>query len=481
LGNDLIRNQPNETIRILNAMNARIGILFVLPVLVACMNFLVLVHVPAQTFTNLHSFGGANGEANPFAGLTISGNRLFGTTVANGNGGSVFAINTDGSGFTNLQAFDINIFGDGFNPISGVTLSGNTLYGTTLEGGSSLSGTVFAINTNGTQFTYLYNLNGGNDGFYPRGRLVLSGNTLYGTTANGGPNGNYGTIFAFNIASISFSNLHSFTATSGGYTKGTNSDGANPDAGPILSGNILYGTTVYGGNYGYGTIYAINTDSTGFTNLHSFTGGSDGAYPQGGLILSSNILYGTAQAGGTNGNGTVFAVNTNGTSFKTLYAFTATDGNGDNSDGARPYSALILSGNTLYGTTPFGGANAYGTVFAINTDGTGFTNLYSFTGGSDGGNPWGSLVLSGNTLYGTANVGGTIGYYGTVFGLSLPLPQLTISPSGTNVVLTWPPNVTGFVLQTSTNLSSPVWVTLIGQNAVTNSITDVQRFYRLRQ
>jgi uncharacterized repeat protein (TIGR03803 family) len=448
--------------------------------LIVCIDFLVLVHVQAQTFTILHSFGGANGEANPFAGLTISGNRLFGTTIDGGNGGAIFAVNTDGSGFTNLQVFDINIFGDGFNPRSGLILSDNTLYGQTEEGGSSLSGTLFAINTNGKKFTYLYNLNGGNDGFYPRGRLVLSGNTLYGTTANGGPNGDYGTIFTFNIASISFSNLYSFTATSGGYAKGTNGDGANPDAGPILSGNTLYGTTKYGGNYGYGTIYAINTDGTAFSNLHSFTGGNDGAIPQAGLILSGNTLYGTAQVGGTNGNGTVFAVNTNGTSFKTLHAFTAIVANRTNSDGAQPYSALILSGDTLYGTAPFGGAYDYGTVFALNTDGTGFTNLYSFTGGGDGGLPWGSLVLSGNTLYGTAIIGG-LNSYGTVFGLSLPLPQLTMSLSGTNIILAWPPNVTGFSLQSTTNLASPIWSTVNGQSPVTNSITDGQRFYRLSQ
>ena len=52
---------------------------------------------------------------------------------------------------------------------------------------------------------------------------------------------------------------------------------------------------------------------------------SDGAIPEAGLILSGNTLYGTTYWGGTNGNGTVFAVNTNGTGFTTLYSFTATD------------------------------------------------------------------------------------------------------------------------------------------------------------
>ena len=87
-----------------------------------------------------------------------------------------------------------------------------------------------------------------------------------------------------------------------------------------------------------------------FTNLHSFIGQpSDGDFPDAGLILSGNTLYGTASGGGSSGNGTVFAVNTDGTSFTTLYSFTALV-SGTNSDGAGPVAGLILSGNTLYGT-----------------------------------------------------------------------------------------------------------------------------------
>ena len=69
-------------------------------------------------------------------------------------------------------------------------------------------------------------------------------------------------------------------------------------AGLILSGNTLYGTAVYGGSSGDGTVFAVNTDGTGFTTLHNFTatvyGQRDGAFPYAGLILSGNTLYGTA-------------------------------------------------------------------------------------------------------------------------------------------------------------------------------------------
>ena len=150
-----------------------------------------------------------------------------------------------------------------------------------------------------------------------------------------------------------------------------------------------------------------------FTTLHSFTGGSDGDNPYAGVILSGNTLYGTAQFGGAWNNGTVFAVNTDGTGFTTLYTFTSTSGNlATNSDGANPLGGLILSGNTLYGTASYGGAWGNGTVFAVNIDGTGFTTLHTFTatpGNVDGTSPAGGLLLSGHILYGTAQSGGTSG------------------------------------------------------------------------
>src|SRR6266446_1694376 len=116
-----------------------------------------------------------------------------------------------------------------------------------------------------------------------------------------------------------------------------------------------------------------------FTILHSFTAlngntNSDGALPQTGLILSGNALYGTASYGGSSSNGAVFTVNTDGTGFTNLHSFAALN-NSTNSDGAYPRDALILSGNTLYGTAYQGGTSGAGTVFKINTDGTGFTNL----------------------------------------------------------------------------------------------------------
>src|SRR5215470_12343831 len=81
--------------------------------------------------------------------------------------------------------------------------------------------------------------------------------------------------------------------------------------------------------------------------------------------------------------------------FSVLHTFTPASGPyGNNDDGASPSAGLILSSNTLYGTATYGGNSGWGTLFAINADGSDFTTLYHFTGGNDGGNPYSCLVLS---------------------------------------------------------------------------------------
>jgi len=157
---------------------------------------------------------------------------------------------------------------------------------------------------------------------------------------------------------------------------------------------------------------------------------------------------------------------------------------------------LRLSGDTLYGAAYLAGPLGNGTVFAVGTNGTDFTTLHSLEGVSEGALPLGGLAFSGNTLFGTASIGGAgrseNGFQGsgTVFSLTF-LPGLTITPSGTKVVLTWPAVVAGlsyvgFSLQTTTNLNSPVWTTnfsapelVNGQYTVTNPITGSHQFFRL--
>lgn len=180
-------------------------------------------------------------------------------------------------------------------------------------------------------------------------------------------------------------------------------------------------------------LVAINAEAVSFTTLKSFKSvsapawtNSEGACPRC-LAVSSNTLYGTAGYG-PGRNGTVFKINTDGMGFTNLYSFSTANGSAPtNSDGVNPVG-ILLSGNVLYGVTRTGGGEGKGTIFRVTTDGTGFTNLYNFTPisdstytNSDGVSP-GSLVLSGNTLYGTTQFGGR-GGGGTIFALTiLPAP-----------------------------------------------------------
>jgi len=473
-----------------------------LTLMLACLGFSAM-SAAAQTCTTLHAFTNSPDGANPRAGLILSGNTFYGTTVLGGSSGvgMVFRINPDGTCLTNLHSFPVVSGSKSTNKEGAyvaviLVLSGNTLYGTSYYGGTSGNGTVFRINTDGTSFTNLHNFtatsNNGSyaytnsDGAGPAGGLTISGNTLYGTTSDGGSSG-AGTVFGINTDGTGFTNLHSLIASS---------DGSGSEAGLILSGNTLYGTAGGGGFWGVGTVFRINTNGTCFTNLHSFSGiysfgNSEGSGPEGSLVFSGSTLYGTTVSGGGSGVGTVFRINNDGTCFTNLYNFTALNGN-INSDGAEPIGGFTLSGNTLYGTAYTGGSSGKGTIFAINTDGTGFTNLHSFTAtsgtksiNSDGAVPFASLLFSGNNLYGMASAGGSTGD-GALFKLSLPGPQLTLTASRTNVILAWPTNDTVFALEFTTNLVPAAWITNStvpvvngGQDVVTNAIAGTQKFYRL--
>src|SRR5439155_5620991 len=116
------------------------------------------------------------------------------------------------------------------------------------------------------------------------------------------------------------------------------------------------------------------------------------------LILSGNVLYGTANGGGRWGNGTVFALSTDGSNFATLHKFTDDNGTLMNGDGKAPL-VLISSGSALYGTTMFGGSLGFGTVFRLSADGSGFRTLHTFAFTDSYAQS--ALLVSGNTLYGT--------------------------------------------------------------------------------
>jgi uncharacterized repeat protein (TIGR03803 family) len=364
-------------------------------------------------FTLLHSFTrSATDGAYPEGSLMLSGSTLYGMTGNGGatDGGMMFKIGADGTGFSSLHSF-VGGATDGRRPSGTPVQSGSTLYGMTNSGGSNNRGTIFKIGADGTGFSLLHSFAGGTaDGGAPLGSLTLSGSDLYGMTRGGGSDSR-GTIFRIGTDGTGFSLLHSFT--------GSAADGADPLFSSLIhSGSTLYGMTEHGGSLGGGTIFKIGTDGTGFSLLHSFVfGADDGALPTASLVQSGSTLYGMTPRGGSNDNGTIFKIGTDGTGFGLLHSFLSGAADGDFPDGS-----LIVSGSTLYGMSEFGGSSDAGTIFQIGTDGTGFGLLYSFAGGaSDGELPiGGDLIQSGSTLYGMTFLGGTEDA-GTIFGLEVPL------------------------------------------------------------
>jgi uncharacterized repeat protein (TIGR03803 family) len=374
---------------------------------------LKLAPPPAPVLTLLHSFAGADG-GDPYPELTASGNTLFGTTWEGGasGDGTVFTVNTVGGGFSVLHSFNGT---DGGQITAGLLLASNTLYGAGAAGGQRDDGTLFSLATDGASFTNNHIFDGTPDGANPAGGLLLSGNILYGTTRFGGSALNYGMVFAVETNGSNFTALHVFSG----------SDGENPLGNLVLDGNVLYGTTSSGGGQNSGAIYSVQTDGSNFALLHSFSG-TDGSYPTAGLVLSGGTLYGTAEGGGNPGDGTVFSMAINGSNFTVLHNF-----NSVAQDGTQPLAALFLSGNVLYGTTTGGGMFSVGTLFSIDTDGSNYTQLYSFGegGANDGANPHAPVILVGGSLYGTTANGGSDGY-GTVFGLQLSGVAFTLEPVG---------------------------------------------------
>lgn len=316
---------------------------------------------------------------------------------------------------------NIHIFtsspGDGARPEGNLLLSGSTLYGTAGFGGTKQVGIVFSMNTDGSNFKILHNFAGETDGAVPNGDLVLSGSTLYGTTAYGGglvsetglcrSTEGCGTIFSVNTDGSDYKLLYPFPPEIGGY----------PYSGLVLSGSTLYGTASFGGPFDWGTLFSIGTDGSNFKTLHSF--GSvpyDGWDPEGVLTISADgkTLYGVTPGGGDwtkcdlaadyGSCGTVFSINTDGSDYKILHCFTGTTG------GAAPRGGLIISGSTLYGTTQAGGRGCTdpnhmcGKAFSLSTDGTDFKILHSFPNNQKA--PNGGLALSGSMLFGTTASGG---------------------------------------------------------------------------
>jgi uncharacterized repeat protein (TIGR03803 family) len=338
--------------------------------------------------------------ANAGSYSVIVGNGL-GLTPSSSATITVVTLTAPGTSLATLYGFTGG--NDGAGPNGLLQAPNGNFYGTTANGGTNAAGSIFKMTAGGT-FTSLYAFTGGNDGKTPFAPLAL------------GPDGNfYGTAFQGGL----YDNGTVFQITpTGAFTTVASFNGANGDlpyAGLTLGtdGNF-YGSAYQGGvapgNVKAGAVFRVTTNGT-LSALVSFAGDTKGGFLHGGVVQGADGgFYGTTYKGGAFGYGTVFRA----APFGILTLVTSLD----NTNGAFPYSGVVqgIDGN-FYGTSSSGGSAGAGTLFRMSPAGQ-ITNLYSFTGGSDGGRPVSGLLLgSDGNFYGTTYGGGICGL-GTVFRIA---------------------------------------------------------------
>jgi uncharacterized repeat protein (TIGR03803 family) len=359
---------------------------------------LTLVAAPisahAQTFSVLYNFGTNTGDpATPYVSGVIAQGRdgkLYSTTDFGGdNGGlqdgAMFSIAPSGA-LTVPYSFPLPFE----EAVSGLTLgTDGNFYGTTTQGGGGF-GTVFKITPTGT-LTVLHTFTD-SDGSTPFAPPIqgTDGN-FYGATTYGGAN-TLGAIYKITPAGT-FTSLYSFDST----------HGANP-FGQLVQGTDgnFYGTASAGGpNPSLGVVYKI-TPAGRLTVIYYFDV-THGYQPEGPLVQGSDgSFYGTANGGGTIGNGVIFKITSTGT-LTVLHNVNAA------TDGSTTYGALVqATDGNFYGTTNAGGSLGSGTIFKISPISPyTYTVVYNFDG-TTGADPYAGLVQHTNgILYGDTNTGGT--------------------------------------------------------------------------
>ena len=405
--------------------------------------------VAASSSSTIYSFGATEpiDGAVPKGSLTSVNGLLFGRTTTTivtarpppmtiGSYGVIFHFdpNNVASTYSIDHVFAGGDLDDGDNPRhDAMTPLNGLLYGTTLEGGTHNNGIIFSIGQDGTDYQVLLSLHNSIGDESHSCFVVGQNGILYGMTASGGDNGE-GVIFSFNPATptptptatptatpANFQTLFSFACAS--------STGKEPHGRLTLDPNltILYGMTRKGGDHDLGVVFKFDTSDNTYSELHDFAGGhDDGATSDHGYVVQSgDHLYGITTNGGHHDDGVLFRIKTDGSSFDLLHKFGET-----HHDGKNPYGSLLLVDNKLYGTTANGGDNDLGTVFVINTDGNNYQRLYSFSGqtnNDDGSKPIDNVILVNGWLYGMTTEGGAKGQ-GTIFKVS-PIPSRSPTPA----------------------------------------------------
>lgn len=333
-------------------------------------------------FSKVHDFESTTG-GNPNCGLIESNGKLWGTTSSYGSNGFgvIYSLNLDGTGYIVVHNFE---YDKGSQPLSELVESGGQLWGTTSQGGLYNNGVIFSINTDGTLFTVHEDFFS-SKGKYPKGKLLVYNDELWGTAS-----GTIGVVFSIKNDGSSYTEKIEM--------KDYNLE--NPEGDLILSDGKFWGTTTRGGTNGYGAIFNMNPDGTGFTVVHEFNKeNNNGAYPKNSLFESNGKLWGTTLNGGVANLGTIFSIEKDGSNFKLVYDC-------NNPKGYKPIGTFTEKNRKLWGVTKEGGNYGKGTVFSVGTDGANHNVLHHFDGDM-GRDPDGSLLSIGAAFYGVTTYGGS--------------------------------------------------------------------------
>ncbi len=249
-----------------------------------------------SSFKVLLNFNDTNGAC-PWGSLLFLNNKLYGMVERGGtyNGGRLFSIDTNGSGFSDI--FDFYI--PGALPTGSLIVSGKYFYGMTW--GLGIVGNIFSIDTNGNNYKDLHDFQGElyNDGSAPYGDLTLFGKKLFGMTSLGGF-ANWGTVFSIDTDGSEYKIL---------INNGGHQNGASPYGNLTLMNNRLYGMTYADGIHYGGDIFSIDTNAGEYVDLYEFNSPT-GSSPWGNLTSLGNLLYSMTTMGGTYGDGVIFKIDT---------------------------------------------------------------------------------------------------------------------------------------------------------------------------
>lgn len=313
--------------------------------------------------------------------LVLNEGVLYGITNMGGaeNMGTLFKLNTDGSGYLKLYDFDHLTS----TPFQSLAIDGNTLYGTTRDDYNA-RGRIFSINTDGEDFQIIFSFNGEN-GREPSSPLTVRDGFLYGTTLGGGFI-DKGVLFKIRTNGDDFTILKDDFDAELSFM---------PTGNLVVLDNTIYGAALQGGSHGCGLIYKVNTDGSMYEELADF-GVLTGCNPNG-LTHYESALYGMTSIGG-NADGVIFKVDLVDHSFTLLHKF-------NKFDGANPDAALTVINDQLFGYANNGEFN-YGVVFSIDPDGNNFTIVKHLEGTNTGYYPEGSVVVTPSLCYGFTRGGG---------------------------------------------------------------------------